>query len=379
MIRTVVHYIESTEFGGTEQAVLHILAGLDRRHWRPILFHHPEPGITPLLEGAKNLNVKLREVPRMQSKRALITRLPKFFQELRTTRPSIFHAHLYSPVACKDGLIAATLARVPAVVATAQLFVELPLSRFMYAQQRLVASVIDRYIAVSHDVATRLRQTFRLPARKIDVVHNGIPLTPFNRPAKTGLRAQWLGSREWPVVLTIARLHQQKGHCYLLEAAALVPEALFVLAGDGPERAKLEAQAHQLGLSNRVLFLGHRQDIPDLLASCDLFVLPSLFEGLPLSILEAMAANKPVVASAIGGNDEAIIHQETGLLVPPAKPAALAAAIRTVLSDSHCGQRLAAAGKARVYRQFSAETMVQRVTQIYEEILSSHERMHGHH
>src|SRR5262249_44896941 len=147
------------------------------------------------------------------------------------------------------------------------------------------------------------------------------------------LRAALMGSTDRPIVLTAARLAEQKGLCYLLKAAALLPQAMFVLAGEGPERAVLEAQAAELGLNKRVLFLGHRHDVPDLLACCDLFVLPSLFEGLPLSILEAMAAKKPVIASAVGGNNEVIVHGETGLLVRPADPAALASAIQAILSD----------------------------------------------
>jgi len=379
MTRTVVHYLDSAEFGGTEQAVLHILAGLDRRHWQPVLFHHPDPGIAPLLKGAESLNVRLQQVPRMQGKRSLITRLPRFVRELRAERPDVFHAHLNGPLACKDGLIAAALARVPAVVATVQLFVNLPLRRFVYAQQRFVATIVDRYIAVSHEVAARLGQTFRIPATKIKVIHNGVPLPPFNRPANTALRAALTGSTEKPIVLTAARLAEQKGLCYLLKAVALVLEAMFVIAGEGPERANLEAQAAELGLNKRVLFLGHRHDVPDLLACCDLFVLPSLFEGLPLSILEAMAANKPVVASAIGGNDEAIVHGETGLLVPPADPAALAGAIQRILSDPDLARRLAAAGNARVHEHFSVEAMIRRVTDTYEEILSTHEGTHGRH
>src|SRR5438093_3072568 len=300
MTRTVVHFLDSPEFGGTEQAVLHMLAGLDRRYWQPVLFHHPEPGITPLLKGAEALNVKLRQVPRMQDKRSFITRLPQFVRELRAEHPAVFHAHLSGPLACKDGLLAAALARIPAVVATAQLFVNLPLRRFTHAQHRFVSTIVDRYIAVSHEVATRLGKTFRIPAAKINVVHNGIPLSPFNRPANAALRAALTGgSTGRPIVLTAARLAEQKGHCYLLKAAVLVPEAIFILAGDGPERANLEAQARELGLNKRVLFLGYRHDVPDLLACCDLFVLPSLFEGLPLSILEAMAASKPVIASAV--------------------------------------------------------------------------------
>src|SRR5262249_21631089 len=162
--------------------------------------------------------------------------------------------------------------RVPAVVATAQLFVNLPLPRFVYAQQRFVATVVDRYIAVSHEVSARLRETFRIPAGKIQVVHNGVPLPPFNRPANTALRAALMGSTDRPIVLTAARMAEQKGLCYLLKAAALLPQAMFVLAGEGPERAVLEAQAAELGLNKRVLFLGHRHDVPDLLACCDLFV-----------------------------------------------------------------------------------------------------------
>jgi len=379
MTRKVVHFLDSAEFGGTEQAVLHILAGLDRRHWQPVLFHHPDPGIAPLLKGAESLNVRLRQVPRMQGKRSLITRLPHFVRELRAERPDVFHAHLNGPLACKDGLIAAAIARVPAVVATAQLFVNLPLSPFIYAQHRFVATIVDRYIAVSHEVAERLGQTFRIPARKINVVYNGVPVSSFDRPANAALRVALTGSTEKPIVLTVARLAEQKGLCNLLKAAALVPEAMFVLAGEGPERANLEAQAGELGLNKRVLFLGYRQDVPDLLASCDLFVLPSLFEGLPLSILEAMAANKPVVASAIGGNNEAIVHGETGLLVPPANPSALGAAIRAVVSDSDLGRRLAASGKARVREHFSAEAMVRQVAHIYEEVLATTDVPRGHH
>lgn len=373
MTRTVVHYIDSVEFGGTEQALLHILAGLNRRHWNPVLFHHPEPGITPLLKGAESLNVKLRQVPRMLGKRSLVTRLPRLVREVRAERAAVFHAHLNNPLACKDGLIAAALARVPAVIATAQLFVNLPLGRFIYAQQRMVAAIIDRYIAVSREVGTQLGKTFRIPAAKISIVHNGILLPPYDNAPKTALRTSLTGSKGQPIVLTVARLAEQKGHRYLLKAAVLVPEAIFVLAGDGPERASLEAQTRELGLNGRVLFLGYRHDVSDLLASCDLFVLPSLFEGLPLSILEAMAANKPVVASAVGGNDEAIVHGETGLLVPPANPTALAAAIHTVLSNSDLARRLAATGKARVYEHFSAEAMVERTVHIYDQILGSRE------
>lgn len=379
MIRNVVHFIDSAQFGGTEQAVLHILAGLNRRHWQPVLFHHPEAGLTPLFERAKSLNVRLRPIPRVQHRHSLVTWLPRLIKELRAEQPAVFHAHLCSPLACKDGLFAAVLARIPAVIATAQLFGELPLSYFAYGQQRFLAAGVDRYIAVSHEVARRLHQVFNIPVRKINVVHNAIPLPTIDAPANTALRRTLRRGTDRAIVLITARLDKQKGHHYLLRAASLIPEAVFVLVGDGPERASLEAQARALDLSDRVTFLGYRDDVCDLLTTCDLFVLPSLFEGLPLSVLEAMAAGKPVVATAIGGTDEAIAQGHTGLLVPPGDPVALAAAIRTVLSNPKLARRLAAAAKARVHEHFSADAMIQKVTNIYEEILFSHEAPNGYH
>jgi glycosyltransferase involved in cell wall biosynthesis len=378
MVRTVIHFTDSDAFGGVEQVLLNTLTGLDRQRWRPVLFHHPEPGLRPLLAKAQSLNVQLRTVPRMQTMRD-ISRLPQFIRALWAERPAIFHAHLTWPLSCKYGLAAAVLARVPVVVATAHLYVDLSEKPLLYAQPRLVAAGVDRYLAVSHEVARQLRNSLHIPARKVQIVHNGIPLAPFNRPANTMLRATLTQATERPIVLMTARLHEQKGHRYLIEAAAQVPEAIFVLAGEGSERVSLEAQAKELGIDDRIIFLGFREDIPDLLANCDLFVLPSLYEGLPLSILEAMVASRPVIATAIGGTDEVVVHGETGLLVPPADPTALARAIRAVLADPALAQRLATAGNGRVHQEFSAEIMVQRVMQIYDELMCSRDVSHAPH
>jgi glycosyltransferase involved in cell wall biosynthesis len=261
-------------------------------------------------------------------------------------------------------------------VATGQLFLQLTSRRERYAQ-RVVCFGIDRYVAVSNDVARRLRTSLSVPTSRIRVVRNGIQLAPFDRPARASLRAALTRGRDRPLVLTLARLDWQKGLPYLLQAAAMVPEAIFLLAGDGPERAALETQAQALNLNDRVVFLGFRDDIPDLLAACDMFVLPSLVEGFPLAVMEAAAAGKPVIATAIGGTEEAVLHGETGLLVPPADPTALAAAVRNLLADPALAGRLAAAGKARAQREFAAETMVRRVTEVYEEVLAAREGQDG--
>ncbi|HEU5102196.1 MAG TPA: glycosyltransferase [Roseiflexaceae bacterium] len=368
MPRTVFHFTDTTGFGGAEQAMLHLLAGTDRQRWHPVLLYHPSPGIAPLLERAHQINVELRPVPALPLGLVGALRIPQFASALRARRPDVFHAHLTWPLACKYGLVAASLACVPAVIATVQLFMNLPYDRSTRLQQRLIASRVDAYVAVSCHVARQLRQTFHIPRHKVKVIHNAVPLTPYLHGASTA-GASLADDSNLPSVLTVARLDEQKGLDYLLAAAALIPDARFFVAGDGPERARLEAYARALGLDDRVAFLGYRSDIPDLLSNCDLFVLPSLFEGLPLSILEAMVAGKPVITSAIGGTDEVVIHEQTGLLVPPGEPIALARAIRAILDNPPLGARLAQAGQARVRQQFAAETMIQHVTQLYEEVL----------
>jgi glycosyltransferase involved in cell wall biosynthesis len=368
-MRTVVHFTDSGVFGGTEQALLHVLAGLDRRRWRPVLFHHREAGLASLLEKTRDLGVKLQTVPRI-NRIWHISRVPQFIGALRAERPSIFHAHLTWPLSCKYGLLAAVTARVQAVVATAQLCVDLSGRGLLQLQPRLISAGVDRYIAVSRAVAYQLCNDFRIPASKVRIIHNGIAAGRFEERANPLLRAALTRGSAQRIVLMIGRLEKkQKGQQYLITAAAQVPDAMFVLAGDGPDRGALEEQARALGVDNRVLFLGHREDIPDLLAASDVFVLPSLYEGLPLSILEAMAAGRPVIASAIGGNDEVIENGENGLLVPQADPEALAGALRALLSDPALARRLAEAGRSRVRRELAAETMVERVMQVYDEVL----------
>ena len=377
MMRTVVYFTDTIGFGGAEQALLTLMAGLNRECWRPVLMYHASSGITPLLEGAARMDVELWPVPRMRDGREGAGRVWQFARELRARRPDVFHAHLTWPLACKFGLVGAIMARVPAIVATVQLFVEFPLDLSIYVQQRLVYAGVGRYIVVSQYVAQRLRQKLHWPTHKIQVIHNSV--VSLDRGVHKAKCAALIDQADTPVVLTVARLDEQKGHRYLLEAAAQVPQARFVLAGDGPLRASLEAQARSLGLEQRIQFWGYRSDIPDLLAGCDVFVLPSLYEGLPLSILEAMSAGKPVIATQIGGTAEAVIPDETGLLVPPADPTALAAAIRKLLDDQPFARRLALAGQARVEREFSAVTMVQQVTNVYAELLAGHEGSNDRH
>ena len=360
----MVYYTDSEGFGGAETVLLTLMEGLDRRVWRPILIHHAHPGVAVLARRAHDLGVSTREFGTVPGHRD-IGWLLRFRKALRREGTSIFHAHLVWPLACTYGLVAARLARIP-VVATQHAFTKIGTGHEVRLQ-KAVSLAVDRYIAVSEQLGRDLTP-FIISKRKVRVIYSAIRSQSFVRPPDPTLRVSLTGGRARPLVLTVARLDKLKGLSHLIEAAVQVPQAVFVVAGEGSERADLEARARASGVADRIVFLGHRDDIPELLAASDIFVLPSLCEGLGLSVLEAMASGKPVVATRIGGIPEAVEDGVSGLLVAPHDAGALASAIRALLQDKSLANRLAAAGRARVVERFGAETMVQKTMDLYEEL-----------
>lgn len=234
----------------------------------------------------------------------------------------------------------------------------------------MLARRVDRYIAVSQAIAERLTETLGWPQSKIEVIRNGVVLDRLQRPPNSTMRERLAGDAERPVVLTVARLDPQKGLDVLVAAAAEMPDARFVVAGEGRQRGRLEADAQRLGLRDRIVFLGHRTDVPDLLAASDLFVLPSLYEGSSLAVLEAMASGKPIISTAVGGTDELLLHGESGLLVPARDAGALASAIQTALSDPSLRNRLGAAARERAANHFSAAAASKSVTALCEKVVA---------
>jgi starch synthase (maltosyl-transferring) len=363
-----VHFSDSESFGGTERALLQLLAGMDRQRWRPVLMHVATPGVSQLVEEATALGVALHPIAPIRRAVEGWAKVPSLIRVLKSEGAAVFHAHQTWSLSCRYGIVAAALAGVPAIVASAQLFVEMPRLPGIDVQHAVLSRCVDRHVAVSRHVASRLRERFGVADSKVRVIPNAVVLGE-PEPRSARLRAEVTGDERRPLVLTVARLDAQKGLPYLLDAAAAVPDAVFAIAGDGPERAMLEARARTLGLEDRVRFLGHRRDVPALLAASDVFVLPSLAEGLPLSVLEAMAVGIPVVATAIGGTDEVVHDGETGTLVAPGDADALADGIRKALTDRDRAHRLAAAGQAYVRRRHSAAAMVAEMSRLYAELL----------
>jgi glycosyltransferase involved in cell wall biosynthesis len=364
---TVAHFSDSGAFGGTERALLQLLGGLDRARWRPVLFHADAVGATQLADEARALDVPTHAIAHATSAARGVGSIAPIARALRRERTGVFHAHQTWSLSCRYGIVAAALARVRARIATAQLFIEMPPLLGIDLQHALLTRCLHRHVAVSRYVASRLRDRFHVPPGKIVVIPNAATGSATASPAP---RSQLAHGDTGPVVLTVARLDGQKGIVHLLDAVAAVPQASFAIAGDGPNRAALEERAAVLGVTDRVRFLGHRHDVAALLAAADLFVLPSLYEGLPLAVLEAMVSGVPVIATAIGGTDEVVRDGETGTLVPPADASALAAAIVGALSDRERASRLALAARSLVAREYSVASMIGSVSRLYDELLA---------
>ena len=347
MTRTVFAYTDSEAFGGAEEALAILLTGLGESGWRPTLLHSVRPRLDPLLERIVPFGIASRVVPAMPEGLRGAARAVGLARILRAERPDVFHAHLTWPFGCKWALAAACVARVPAVVATAQLFVDVSVGPSRRAQVWALARRVDRIIAVSGHTRQRYHDALGWPLERLTVVPNAVDVERFAGPPDPGVREELEDGSGRPIALVPARLEEQKGHRHLLEAARRLPGVRFLCAGDGRLRDELIAGADRLGVADRVTFLGFRRDMDVLLGACDLVVLPSLYEGLPLTLIEAMAAGRAVVATDIGGTRELVVDGATGILVPPRDPAALASAVQRVAGDDSLARRLGSAGRER--------------------------------
>jgi glycosyltransferase involved in cell wall biosynthesis len=213
---------------------------------------------------------------------------------------------------------------------------------------------------------------------KVVTIYNGVDAENFSTSGTrtTGQVLQPFGiPTDVPLVGSVGRFRPQKGYADLLVAMKQVkenaPTARLLLVGDAELQADLEAKAMSLGLDEVVTFAGVRTDVPEILTALDVFVLASLWEGMPNAILEAMAAGLPVVATAVGGTPEVVVDGVTGLLVPPRDPTALAQAITRLLDDPDLRQRMGRAGRERVLQHFSVEQMVKRTQTLYEQLLDA--------
>jgi L-malate glycosyltransferase len=225
----------------------------------------------------------------------------------------------------------------------------------------------SRVAAVSEPTRSQLAAALALPESRIEVVPNGIAFQPGQRDR---VRAELGLDEDEHLILAVGNLYPVKGHIVLLEALALLrdgdgPRWRVAIAGRGGEETALRGFAHDHGFGHRLHLLGYRADIPDLLAASDLYVMPSLSEGLPMAMIEAMFAARPVVASAVGGIPDVVTHGTHGLLVPPGDPAALREALSRLLGSPAERQQQATAAYRRAAEEYGVEQMVDRYERLY--------------
>jgi len=373
----VLHLINSLDAGGTERQAVELLNRIDEKRFEPrlavlgwrgplrwqIVTRFPYVPEFPL-NGFFNANA--------------IKQLLRLRETMIEKRIAVLHTHdFYS------GALGVTAARLGGIkVIAAQRHLRLSDRRIHDWGTRYIHRLANRVLVNAEGIRDHILKMGSVTPGKIVVIHNGLDAPPQDemdaRALRVRRRAELLSKlglgADAKIVGSVAGLRPVKGHRYLLEAAAKVMKAdarvHLVLVGDGELRDEIAAQAARLGIGARTSLLGHREDSAQLAAAFDVAVLASLSEGLPNAVMEAMAAGAPVVATAVGGTPELIEDGQTGFLVPPANPEALAERIEYALSHAGLTGLIAMRGRQFIIERFGMERMVAAVERLYDEVIS---------
>lgn len=372
----VLHLRSSTSLGGPEKQILRGTKPLRQEDFELVLLvlyrrSGAMPCLHPLVVEARKQGIQAEQ---MQDSHWLPLQLIGHIAEkLKEGEFSLIHTHEYRGDIV--GGMAARLAGIKAV-AVVRGYTDRTLSLRLYKVLDLLAlRFFDKVITVSDSLRWQVISA-GLPQERVVTIHNAIDLEPLEAEASMdglGLRKSLGIGHEEQVVSIVGRLSPEKGHADFFQAAkkilAAASKTRFLVIGDGPLREKLEGLSASLGLGPAVSFLGFRQDVLALMNMSNVVVMPSLREGLPNVILEALALAKPVAATRVGGIPEIIRDGETGLLVPPEDPEQLAEALLRLLRNPEEGKKLGERGRAVVAREFNVETMAHKIAEVYREVL----------
>jgi glycosyltransferase involved in cell wall biosynthesis len=359
----ILYIVTRAERGGAQTHVLDLACSM--RSDFEVNVATGEEGF--LTEACRERAIPVHVLPHLQREVRPLADARAFgeiWQLIRKLRPDLLHLHTF-----KAGFLARLAGRIlgiPSVYTIhAWLYGTAAVSRLSSALsgpcERLAAYWCERIITVSRAGARVLRGHRIGSPSKLVTIHNGLP--------DCSERAR-LSPTETPVITMVSRFIEGKDHELLLRAFACIPKGPRLrLVGDGPKRASVESLARELGIQEQVDFLGNRDDVASLLATSDMFVLASRSEMLPISILEAMRAGLPVIASDVGGVGEAVAHNENGFLVPSGSVSALAQALTDLTSDYALRLHMGQAGRQRFTDQFLNSSMKERTLGIYRDVL----------
>ena len=374
----ILYVIGTLDVGGTEGQLVQLVTHLNPKRFEPVVCCLSSSGPFARLLHEAGIPVEVIGFRGFHPFRyphvwGVVSRLVRLIRFVRGERPLIVHSFLFWAYIL--GTYAAKLARVPVIIASRR-----GLGHFKEGKvhhlflERIANRLTNVILANSEAVKADVVRQERVAPSMVRVIYNGIdPSLHENRTTSESRAA--LGIPDGGLVISVvARLFDYKGHEFFLRACCEIsrrwPATTFLLIGDGPLRGRLEELARTFGLEQNVRFLGTRSDVPELLALTDVVVLPSLEEGFPNAVLEAMAAGKPVVATRVGGIPEAIVDEKTGLLVPAGDAASLAAAIGRLMEDPGRRTFMGAAGRQRVHERFGLSKMVAEMEALYEERLN---------
>jgi glycosyltransferase involved in cell wall biosynthesis len=370
----VMEMIDRPSLGGGQTALLLLAENLDRSRFEVFI---SSGGDGPLAEEAGQRGISY--IPVVMGKRLSVRPVFEIAAALRENEIDILHTH--GGIAGIFGRSAARRARTPAVVHTLHgihyLHYRNPFLRWMYVLlERRYSRSTDRLILVCQSDLRQARKHRLAPSNRMSVILNG---TDVRRDVAAESSARLRNELGWPpgrpVVGAVARLHRQKGVLDLLRASPKIlsafPEARIAVVGDGPEASRLRSEARRLSLEARFLFLGERKDAAPVMSLFDIFVLPSLWEGLPFVLVEAAALGRPIVATAVDGVPEMLEDGKTGLLVPPNDPAALAGAVIRLLRDRDEAGRIGETARRLVPPRFPLRRMIDQTQNLYLDVLGA--------
>ncbi|MBI2844755.1 MAG: glycosyltransferase [Armatimonadetes bacterium] len=366
---TVLHLIGSLHIGGAEQQLVSLAPLFDSSRFRTMVCTMMPGGMlekqlstAPKVEIV-SLNFRLRSAP---------LALWRLYRLLKRRKVDVLHMHMYG--AALYGRIAGVAASVPVMITTDH-GKGLWKKRRQIAFDRFAVRFTDLRIAVSRDIAGILQDRERAPEGKLLVLPNGVDVERFahDPSARLELRAEWNVPEGAFLIGTLARLVEAKALHILIEAAAAAartnPRVRLVIVGDGPLKEELNRRAKELNAEELVIFAGPRSDIPRVLSAIDVFALSSIREGLPVSLLEAMAAGKPITATKVGGIPETVRDRQEALLVEPNRPDELAAAILELSANPELAKELGLRAQRRAVRYYSAAATARKLEEVYVDLL----------
>jgi glycosyltransferase involved in cell wall biosynthesis len=357
-----LHIDSAREWRGGQSQVKYTVMGLRALGHRAVLVAHPEGELLKRMSEGLDL---IPLAPRSEIDLAAAWRLSRLLKQLR---PDVVHAHDPHAVAmAATALSIAAPSPRPRLVASRR--IEFRIARHSFSRWKY--SQVDCFLAISRAVRTRLVHDGIPPARVV-VVHEGVDVERIVHTTPASVHAALFLPAGAPVVGNVGALVPQKAQHTLIDAAARVvrevPDARFVVLGEGELRPALEQQIRHLHLERHVFLAGFRPDVVELMKDFDVFALSSIYEGMCTSLVDAMAAEKPAVATSVGGVPEVLADGESGFLVPPHDARAMAARVVQLLKDAELRRRMGEAGLERARRLFTVERMVRGTTAVYERL-----------